>query len=506
MIIDYKQKRDGVEVSYVTKNQSIDTEIIQLKDGYYNYIACDEFDKYKISNLISFYGSAIKKDPSKYFVHHNINNFFNVDIPREFPEFQKLIDNVSIPKPFSCDIETDIDPVKGYAEQTDPFNPIRSISITDINMSTVLFIVRNSNHPKFNDLDLGYIENIVNNALTEKWVNKYQYKFYIRIFDTEAELLTSFLQNINKYFSLLIGWNFFDFDMQYIIGRCEILNIDLKKASPSHSLTQKSIEISSKQTLQLKLPSHRVIADYMLLFKESLTYNNLGSYSLDSCSELVLGLHKVTYAGNLLKLYNDDYLKFCAYALIDTILVMLIHKVTNLLTVDFFQSYYTKVPYMKLSQNSISEALIYQENIINNVFLLETEKSQNTFRAYEGGYVKTPTQKIARSVFGVDFSSLYPSAINTIGISPEVKIDTIRINSNGRPLDLIEEQKWLKYKSMGCILSPKGRIYQTQNVNPLYPRIEKKLLKERKIFRGYMDDIYLNLIPKIENEIKNRNI
>ena len=38
----------------------------------------------------------------------------------------------------------------------------------------------------------------------------------------------------------------------------------------------------------------------------------------------------------------------------------------------------------------------------------------------------------------------------------------------------------------------------------LYTRIEKGLLNAREVFQKYAEDIYLNVIPKIENKINSK--
>lgn len=503
MIIDYKQGKNDITISYVNEQQKIELEKIPLKDGYFNFIQCENDDQAKEPDLKSYYGYSIKKDPSKYFTHHNINYFFDVVLPKEYPDINTRLKKLLLPKPFSCDIETDIDPVRGYASQDNPFNLIRSISFTDEKLTTLLFIVRNPEHPEFDYQDNAVIDNILQEALGP-WYHRYEYSYKIKVFDTEEQMLYAFLHSVRKYFNLLIGWNFLNFDWQYIFNRCKMLNIDFKIASPQHMSVKRRIEINESNHITIELPAHIVLTDYMQLFKESLTYNNLESYSLDSISELVLGLNKVTYSGNLKTLYDTDYLRFCAYAIVDTILVMLIHKQTNLLTVDFFQSFYTGVPYMRLSQNAISEALIFQELYASNSFLLESEKTQNTFRSYKGGFVKNPTKKNIKAVFGIDFSGLYPNAMITVGLSPDAKVDTIK-TINGRPATPEDQFTWDNYKKQGFSMSPEGRIYRMDK-DYLYTRIEKKVLKQRKIFRGYEDDIFLNIKTLFENEIKSRGL
>lgn len=500
MVIDYTQKKDGLDISYVNEHNQISVEELILNDGYYNYVECEEFDPNKLPGLKSFKGSAIKAEPSKFFTHHNINEFFAHDIPNNYKEIHEKISKLAEPNPFSLDIEVLPTNKYGYSPPHEANNPVTSISITDKSLGTLLFITKNPDHPELNHFDFGYIDGILKESLKHHY-DEHEFPYTIRVFDTEIEMLNIFVECINNHFHLQIGWNFLQFDWQYIFTRCGKLGVDIKKASPTRKLTKKKIDINANTRVELQIPTHRIVVDYMMLFKESLIYNNLGSYSLDSISEKILKLHKVMYDGNLRKLYKDDYRKFIAYALMDTILVMLIHKATNLLTVEFFQSYYTGVPYIKLSQNSISEALVYHELRPDNMFLLETEKNQATKRKYKGGYVKNPTKKIVEACAGEDYGALYPNSMITMGLSPEAKIDEIKVTELGVPLTTEDDLKWQKYKSMGYGLAPTGRIYDL-SIDYLYTRIEKKLLKQRNIFKGHMVDIYLHIIPRLKDKIK----
>jgi DNA polymerase elongation subunit (family B) len=498
MLIDYTQEKDGPVVSYVDKNNQITVEQIILEEGYYNYVECYPTDPNRLENIVSFTGLPIRKESGKRFSFHNINEFFSTDVPKNYPEHYKKFSELREPNPFSIDLEILPTEKYGYSNVNDVENPITSISITDQNLNSILFCVKNS-RKKLNDFDNIAIKAYIDEALGVH-ATKYAYDFSIREFDTEIEMLNAFLECVNKYFHLIMGWNFLLFDWQYIFNRSVKLGIDPKKASPTKRSIKKKIKINDATEVELQLPSHRIIADYMFLFKESLIYNNLGNYSLDAIAELILGLNKVSYSGNLLTLYNTNYNKFLAYAFIDTILVMLIHKATNLLTVEFFQSYYNNVPFQKLSQNSISEALVFNDLKLRGQFLLETEKTHNTYRKYVGGYVKNPTKKIIGSCMGEDFKALYPNSIITIGISPEMKIDSIKTNELGLPATIEDTLVWNKYKAMGYTLAPMGRIYNGTE-DGLYVRIEKRLLNERSIYQSHMMDIFLNIIPLIEKEL-----
>jgi DNA polymerase elongation subunit (family B) len=506
MVIDYSQKSDGIDISFVNDKNQIEIITAPLKFGYYKYVACESFDNGVLPNLLSFKNkSHIKRETTKYFNNHNINEFFNFELKNEQPEIYKKTSKLLMPNPFSVDIETDITDEYGYSTPEKAENKILSISITDINLGSIFFQLKNPNKPELNDNDFESIKNMVLTSLGAH-KDKYSYDFKIRTFDSEIEMLNIFLELIEKYFHSIIGWNFTLFDWVYIYNRCKRLGIDIKKASPIHKINKKKFTLKDKTEINVDFPAHRIIIDYMQLFKDSLIYNSLDSYALNNIADLILGLKKIMYDGNLRTLYRENPNKFIAYALIDTILVMLVHKSTNLYDVDFFESYFNGVAYLKISQNSISEALIYNELRNENIFFLESEFNNTIKRPYQGGYVKAPTKKIINFGAGLDFSGLYPNSMITNGISPENKIDFIKMNiEKGRPFDEIEEKKWLQYRELGYVLCPRGQIYDN-NSDGVFVRVEKKLIAQRKIFKSHAEDIYLNIIPKLENIIKQKSI
>jgi DNA polymerase elongation subunit (family B) len=506
MLIDYVQNKHSIELSYVD-GDSIVVEDITPEGGYFKFVECDKFDDGVEPSLRSFNGSYIRKDHANRFSDHEVNYFLDVTLRTEFPQLYGKINTTNIPKVYSVDIETDIDPVKGYAPPTDPFNPVRSISITDPTLNTILFIIKNPEHPEITDVDNAIIIETIKQQLAETGASLDNVQFRIKQFDSEIEMLSAFLNCINKYFHLIIGWNFLEFDWQYIFNRCKKLNININKASPTNKIYKKQFLMGSEM-VKLTLPNHRLIVDYMLLFKGSNVYSDFESYSLNNVSEHLLGTTKVSYQGNLKMLYDTDYLRFISYAFVDTLLVMLLHKKSNLLGVEFFQSYYTKVAFQKLSQTSITEAIMYFDLMEKNKFLIESEHMTSEIKSIAGGFVKNPTKKHVDCTIGLDFNSLYPSIIISMGISPESIVDTIDVDESGYPSNDNALSKWLSYKNSTAgvyTLTPSGNIYDI-TTDTLYPRIAKKLLSERKIFKGYMANIYSKIQPAIEAEMKKRNL
>ena len=157
MLIDIVQNKDNVSVSYVNENNKIDIINIPLKYGYYKYVSAEEFEKDNINivkNLRSFKrNSLIKREPDRYFSKHNLNEFINYEVKEEFPEIYEKISSLNIPLPFSVDIETDITDEFGYSDQYKTENRILSISISDFNLNSLIFVLKNPEQPNFTDFE-----------------------------------------------------------------------------------------------------------------------------------------------------------------------------------------------------------------------------------------------------------------------------------------------------------------------------------------------------------------
>lgn len=507
MIIDYSQNKDSIDISYVDNNGRIDIETVFLENGYYKYVETDDLDPEAIPGLRSFKGSAIKKQPAKYFTGLNVNDFFSHHLKNDHPEIYSKTSSLNLPTPYSFDIETEITDEYGYSTPELAQNRILSISVTNPDLKTILFVLKNDNVPDFANPELDEVDRFEIDTVLKDAIGPYyndDIKYAIKVFDKESDMLKAFIDYINKYFHVLIGWNCLYFDWIYIQNRCKNLGIDIRKASPVNTLANEKSSVNPALIIPVKVPKHRLILDYMSMFQGSLIYNNLESFALNNIADKILGLEKVSYTGNLRSLYNDNYNRFIAYALVDTILVMLIHKKTNLMGVHFFQSFYNEIPFLSLNQNPVSMALIYKELRNRGLFLLESEMHERYRRDYRGGYVKPPTKMEVKGMMGIDYNSLYPNSMISMFLSIENKLnDSIKTNELGRPINDFEMNKWLKYKSQGYCMTPLGRLYK-RDENALFSFIEKKLLKERKIFKNVKEHIYLNIIPKIEEEIDKR--
>lgn len=513
MLIGFEQNKDSVELSFIDKNNQIIVEDIILPDGYYNYVGAEAYENNLIPNIQSFHGRHIRKEPARYFRNLMVNEFISKDLPKIDANIFHEAKQLRIPDPFSVDIEVLPTDEFGYSNQQKVENPITSISITDKKLNSIQFIVRNPNHPEISDVDKTVIDARMRKLLGEELYKKYDFEFEVRVFDTEHEMLTTFLDCIRKYFNSIFGWNFVSYDWTYISNRCDKLGINVKRASPKAKTKKKSVSISKSNNVnvQIKIPTHTIIKDYMIFFKESLIYNNLGSYALDNIANDFLGIGKVSFKGNLRTLYNDDFLGFLSYGFIDTILVMLIHHKVGLYNVDFFESYLNNIPYLSISQNNISNALLYNQLTSENRFLLTEEFNDVEKQPYPGGYVKQPIRKKCEATIGIDYSALYPYTMITYGISPERYVCHIEIDpKTKRPINDVEMKKWLYHKERNCILLATGSVYTRNNESGveehgMYSKIELRKQEERAIFKTIKNkEIYMGIFKTLDQKIKDK--
>ena len=223
MIIDYSQNKDGVDISYVDEDKQIQIVNVPLVHGYHKYVKAEDFEINSpslIKNLKSFKeNSLIKMEPAKYFNKHNINEFLNIELKEYHPNIFEKTNKLLIPNPFSVDIETEITDETGYSTPEKAENKILSISVTGIDMDSLLFILKNPQQPEISEIDLIQIKSMVKQSLGEEYCNLFEYNFQIRVFDSETEMLNVFLECMNKYFHSIIGWNFVAFDWVYIYNR-----------------------------------------------------------------------------------------------------------------------------------------------------------------------------------------------------------------------------------------------------------------------------------------------
>lgn len=239
----------------------------------------------------------------------------------------------------------------------------------------------------------------------------------------ESELLMNAVEEIQQS-DLLSGWNSSMFDDPYFAQRVEIVLGDdwfhmlsfPKGKKPYYS----EREIFFRMQKQVQFDG-RITVDYLELFKK-FTVEDRDSWSLESVSSDHLGerFKKMDYEGTLHSLYHENFSKFVRYNIRDTEVLAELDK---------------KYKFIQTGNDLIHQSTCHYKNIVGTV--RTAEMAMNNYCWYEinmrvpntkvleeqgqaaGAYVLVPQTGLKKWIMCCDVTSLYPSCILTLNISPE---------------------------------------------------------------------------------------
>lgn len=242
-------------------------------------------------------------------------------------------------------------------------------------------------------------------------------------FTSEYDLLKTFLKLYQKIApDVITGWHVEFFDIPYLYNRIsKILGKDWANAlSPIKNCRSKP----AGDFKQIKISIAGVsVLDYLMLYKK-FTYSESPNYKLDTIAKAELGRGKIEYDGDLDKLYNTDIKKFAEYNIVDVELIVSLDAKLNLLDIARGICHKGHVPYEDIifsSRYLDGAALVFCKQ---NGLVASTNKAEGKDvdeESAEGAFVKEPTPGLYKWVYDIDLTSLYPSNIISLNISPETK-------------------------------------------------------------------------------------
>ena len=326
------------------------------------------------------------------------------------------------------DIETDFDPERGFADPSDPFMPITSISVYLQWLDTMVCIAV---PPKTLTMEQARkeVEGIDNVMLVEK----------------ESEMIDTFLTLIEDS-DVLSGWNSEGYDIPYTVNRTArvLSKDDTRRFCLWGQLPKKRMyEKFGKESQTFDLVG-RVHLDSLNLYRKY-TYEERHSYRLDAIGEIEVGENKVAYEGTLDQLYNQDFRKFIEYNIQDTALLDKLDKKLRFIDLSNTIAHENTV----LIQTTMGAVAVTEQGIINEahhrglqVPNRKQRDEENTQAA--GAYVAFPKKGLHKWIASMDLNSLYPSVIRALNMAPETVIGQIRpVISDAR----VHEDMTLKKKS-----------------------------------------------------------
>ncbi len=299
-------------------------------------------------------------------------------------------------------------------------------------------------------------------------------------FDNEKELLMEYLNFWQqKTPVILTGWNVESFDIPYVYNR--IKNIfgesTAKRLSPHRKTRVKVIEnmYGSREIITLFGIS---VLDYIDLYKK-FSFTNQPSYSLDYISEFELNVGKLKYDGPISKLRESNHQRYISYNIIDVYRVLQIDAKRQFINLSLDMGYYAKIQIQSVfSPIKTWDAIIF--NSLKEQNKVIPQGRSHPVQPYPGAFVKEPIPNRYKYVMSFDLTSLYPSIIRQVNISPETIAGTFKVAPLHDYINAVAERPSDVYS---C--SPNGMMYYKDR-DGVVPTEITKVFNQRKEHKGYM--------------------
>lgn len=249
-------------------------------------------------------------------------------------------------------------------------------------------------------------------------------------FQDERNLLLKFLELYEGIRpDILTGWNSDYFDTPYLYNRLK--KVLGKKYANRLSPIGECFWSPYRQRYFFAGVS---CLDYMGLYK-NYNYTELPNYRLDTVGKMEIGRGKIEYDGNLDDLFEKNIEKFIEYNLVDVEILVELDKKLQFIDLCRGICHVGHVPYEDFVYSSkwLEGALLTYLKRRNLVAPNKPadkdenmEKVKNSGKStFLGAYVKDPLVGKYEWIYDLDLTSLYPSIIMTLNISPETKFAKI---------------------------------------------------------------------------------
>jgi DNA polymerase elongation subunit (family B) len=317
----------------------------------------------------------------------------------------------------------------------------------------------------------------------------------VEFYETEYEMLNKFFQ---KYLeirpTIISGWNSEFFDIPYLYNRAvrvlgpEVANLLSPISQVIYSEYKKKHTIAGVSSL-----------DYLQLYRQ-FTFTQQSSYRLDYIGEVEVGMKKVDYEGTLNDLYDNDLQTFIDYNIRDVRILVELDKKLDFIEIARGIAHLGHVPYEDINMSSRwleGAILVY----LKKIGVVAPNKPPRPRKInddkFTGAYVQEPQSGKHKWVYDLDITSMYPSVIRSLNISPETKIGKVTgwneeefinkntqktytmLNKKGKEMGKMTKEELQQYLDEANVsISSNGIIYRTDKQG-LIPALLEKWFNER---------------------------
>jgi DNA polymerase elongation subunit (family B) len=317
-------------------------------------------------------------------------------------------------------------------------------------------------------------------------------------FQDEYDLLNAFfMKYIEIKPTILTGWNVEFFDVPYLYNRaCQVVGKNVADClSPIQNVHW------SDFAKRYKIAGVSIL-DYLALYK-LFTFSQRSSYRLDAIGDFEVGEKKVEYEGTLNDLYENDLEKFVKYNIQDVKLVKKLDDKLDFIEIGRGIAHLGHCPYEDIVMSSRyleGAILVYLKK--KQIIAPNKPKRPKVFSndKFVGAYVQDPQRGKHNWVYDLDITSMYPSCIMSLNISPETKIGKIIgwnpeefLNKSNKKTYTIEqggkEMGRFTEKELGNFLDGRGvgvasnGVMYRSDKDGLLPALLRKWFDERVEYR-----------------------
>jgi DNA polymerase elongation subunit (family B) len=350
-------------------------------------------------------------------------------------------------------VDIEVEVTDAFPEPTKAQNPVTAICVVSPDKKCIVLATKDLDKPTQSKIQKQIDAHF-------KSIGE-EFSFIFKCFNSEYDMLYTFMDSFVKKFPMMTGWNFVKFDWTYIINRCKKLGIDPGISSPLGRTFGGN-----------EFPCHVGVMDYLDIYaKWDRTVDIKEDFKLDTVGEVVVGIKKVKYEGTIQDMYEKDYPKYVFYNVIDTALVYLIHQKIKTMDIALTIAHMSQISIFKAaSPVAITEALLCREFLSRNLVMAIDPKAPSVKREqYEGAFVKEPITGMHNAVACFDFASLYPSIMRQMNVSPESFIKKV------------SPDKGSAEKNNNTIVSVTGAVYDTER--SILKDVLTRLYSQRKEYK-----------------------
>ncbi|HQI44454.1 MAG TPA: DNA polymerase domain-containing protein [Bacteroidales bacterium] len=319
-------------------------------------------------------------------------------------------------------------------------------------------------------------------------------------FKSEDTLLNSFLNLWEQIQPTIVtGWNSNNFDIPYLYNRIRAV---LGKQA-SYRLSPIGIMYQNKFSGRMVCAGISLL-DYLELYKKFIGVMKPSWSLANIAKDEELKHQKLTYKGSLTELYKKDILRYVEYNLVDVKVVVELDQKYDFIRLAQAVCHKGHVPYewFQMSSRFIDGAILMylrrNGKVAPNKPIGGREEYESMQRedeeGFTGAFVKEPISGLYDWICSADITSLYPSVIMSLNISPESKIGKIEgwnmmefqrgnistIQIDGRGFSAEDFKK--KIANYAWSISSNGVVYR-QDIRGVVPTVLDVWFKERLEYR-----------------------